>query len=162
MASCGGLSPRQHQDSSQPAPPGYLMTMSAAQDLTLVCILCEQAAEACSAWIMCFRETVKSVCVDKTIIMIPWMLHAYVTSAMRALISKWAEDESSYSLRLPYTFTQAHFPHQIGSYSGFSGGITLGGSTILGIIFAAFVFKQAYTHHSKVLFFSELWHGQLV
>lgn len=160
---------------SQPSSPGYLMTVSAAQDLMLVRIHCEQAATTCSASIICFGESVKfknnillcypppsllSVCVDKTIIVRLWVLHTYVMSAMRALISKWTEDESSYSLRLPYTFTQAHFPHQIASQWIFWWHRGL--STILDTISAASVLKQAYNHHSKALFFSKLRHGWLV
>lgn len=62
MASCGGLSPRQHQDSSQPANPGYLTTVSEAQDLTLHSIFShEQAVEAYSASIIRFGENVRFI-----------------------------------------------------------------------------------------------------
>ncbi len=55
------LSPRQRQDSSQPANPRYLMTVSTARDLTLVYTLPERAAEAYSASIMSFRGNAKYI-----------------------------------------------------------------------------------------------------
>lgn len=62
MASCGGLSPRQHRDSTQPANPGYLTTVSAAQDLTLHSVFShERTAEAYSASIIRFRENVRFI-----------------------------------------------------------------------------------------------------
>lgn len=78
MASCGGLSPRRHRDGSQPANQGYLMTVSAARDLTQF-----SHSVAYSESIMCFGENAKfinnilflffppflAVCVYKTIIM---------------------------------------------------------------------------------------------
>lgn len=155
MASCGGLSPRQHRDSSQPANPRYLMTVSAARDLTLVYILPGRAAEAYSASIMSFRGNAKfinnvvlfppppflSVCVYKTIIMRLWVLHTYVMSW-----GLWSVNERrmSHPIHLD-CLTLLHrliflirLPHTLGFLVA---SLWAGPVTILGIIFVAFIFN---------------------
>lgn len=110
-----GLSPRRHRGTSQPANSGYLVTEQPARGRALVYIFPERAAEAYLGPIMCFGENSKwinsillcaSVCVYKAIKMRVWALGIYVMSS-GALITKWGEDESLYSLRMPGSFSSS-------------------------------------------------------
>lgn len=97
-----------------------------------------------------------SVCVYKTIIMRLWVLHTYVMSW-----ELWSVNERrmTHAIRLD-CLTLLHrliflirLPHTL-DFLVASLWVDL--NTDLNIICAAFIFNPAYTHHSTVLFLSEL------